>query len=277
MQGYIEGNEMRKLKLAVIGKDVSKSSSPEMHSFIAENMGNEISYEKVSIPESEFDMRIDGLFERFDGFNVTIPFKLSVIPYLKKFEGDARTFGAVNTVRSADKSGYNTDGAGFALMLKNNGVCAEGKRALVLGAGGAGRSVAKKLADAGAEVYVYDTRIENANAVAAEFCGVKAVETLGLVPYGIIVNATGIGMHKTEGVSPVGEELLRLCEVAVDLIYTPKKSEFLKIAEGAGKKIINGEGMLFYQAYYAQCLYFGSEPNEMQAKKLFEKYQEKNL
>ena len=90
----------------------------------------------------------------------------------------------------------------------------------------------------------------------------------------MIVNVTGVGMHKTEGVSPVGEEILKTCEVAVDLIYYPRKSEFLRIAESLGKKIVNGEGMLFYQAYYADCIYLNRQPRAAEAKELFEKYTE---
>ena len=81
-------------------------------------------------------------------------------------------------------------------------------------------------------------------------------------------------MHKTEGLSPVGGDVLAECEVAVDLIYYPRKSEFLRIAESLGKKIVNGEGMLFYQAYYADCIYLGRAPSDAEAKALFEKYQE---
>lgn len=266
---------MKTLNLAVIGKDVSKSASPQIHSFIAENMGNKITYEKVSLPEAE-NFSPEELFKKYDGFNVTIPYKLTIIPYLEKVTGDAKVFGAVNTVTTADKSGYNTDGLGFMLMLKNNGVSVGGKKVLLLGAGGAGRSVAKKLTDAGAEVFVYDKFYENALKIAKEF-GITALQQPEVKAYDIIINATGIGMHKTEGVSPVGEELLSLCSVAVDLIYTPVKSEFLRIAEGLGKKIINGEAMLFYQAYYAECIYFGVDPDDNQAKTLFKKYSEVSL
>lgn len=268
---------MKTLNLAVIGKDVSKSTSPQIHTFIARRMGNCVNYKSLSIPESEFENVADGLFEKYDGFNVTIPYKLSIIPHLEKVGGDASVFGAVNTVRTCDKSGYNTDGMGFALMLKNNGVSVNGKTALVLGAGGAGRSVAKKLADAGAEVSIYDMRYESSLAVADEFKGIIPLKEIQPKPYFLIVNATGIGMHKTEGVSPVGDELLKLCTVAVDLIYVPEKSRFLEIAESCGKKIINGGAMLFYQAYYSECIYFGTEPDEKQAKTLFEEYSEVNL
>lgn len=267
---------MSSLRAAVIGKDVSKSVSPQMHTFIAEQLGKEIEYKKISIAEEEFENEIESLLNDYDGLNVTIPYKLSVIPYLKRVCGDAKIFSAVNTVTTTDRCGYNTDGAGFALMMRNDGVEVSGKAVLVLGAGGAGRSVAKTLKDGGASVSVYDNRPESARAAAAEF-GLCAIDKTAAKGYDIIVNATGVGMHKTEGVSPVGAELLSLCSVAVDLIYVPEKSKLLEIAEGLGKKIINGAAMLFYQAYYAECIFFGLRPDDGQAKSLFEKFKENNI
>lgn len=259
-------------KLAVIGKDVSKSTSPQMHSFIAKKLGKEIEYERVSIKEEEFESRIDGVLSTYDGLNVTIPYKLSIIPHLKGTEGDAVSFGAVNTVLTSTLTGYNTDGLGFMQMLSSNGVDVAGKKVLLLGAGGAGRSVSRKLADGGAKVFVYDRRAENAFKVAEEFKGVSAIAEVVPSDYDIIINATGVGMHNTVGVSPVGEDVIKSCSVAVDLIYEPTKSRFLEIAEGLGKKIINGRAMLFYQAYYAECVFFGSKPDGNVAAELFKAY-----
>lgn len=267
---------MKSLNLAVIGKDVSKSDSPRIHEFIAKRTGNAVSYTRLSVPEERFEKVAEKLFAEYDGFNVTIPYKLAIIPYLKKICGDAEVFGAVNTVKTSDRSGYNTDGLGFDLMLKNNGVNVRGERALLLGAGGAGRSVAKKLADAGADVSVYDRRLDSALAVAKDF-GVTAIKELSAERYFAVINATGIGMHGTEGISPADEKLLSLCSVAVDLIYTPKKSRFLEIAESLGKKAVNGEAMLFYQAYYSECVYFGLAPDGAQAKKLFKQFTEESV
>ena len=261
-----------KKRLAVIGKDVSKSTSPQIHTFIASRLNFAVEYDKLSVPETSFEDEIDALLAAYDGVNVTIPYKLSVIPHLKNVKGDAKVFGAVNTVNCKTLTGDNTDGLGFMLMLKNGGVNVCGKEVLVLGAGGAGRSVAKKLADEGANVFVYDKNTENAQSLEKEFNGVLALLEITDKPYYLIVNATGVGMHKTEGVSPVGENLLFLCEVAVDLIYVPETSEFLRLAEKQGKKIINGKAMLFYQAYYADCIFFGLQPDEQQAKKLFTEF-----
>lgn len=260
------------LKLAVIGKDVSGSTSPSMHKFIAKHMGNSISYDAISVPVDEFEGKIDGLLSSYDGLNVTIPYKLSVVSRLKHVDGDARVFGAVNTIVTATRTGFNTDGSGFMLMLANNGVNVAHKKALLLGAGGAGRSVAKKLSDGGATVYVYDKRTENVQRLVCDFPEVVPLTCISSSDYDIAVNATGVGMHGSVGFSPVGEEILRSVKVAVDLIYVPEKSEFLRIAEALGKKIINGRAMLFYQAYYAECIYFGITPDDAQAKKLFEAY-----
>ncbi|MCM1546139.1 MAG: shikimate dehydrogenase [Clostridiales bacterium] len=260
------------LKLAVIGKDVSKSTSPQIHKFIAGELGFDISYEKISVPEAEFETGVGALLKEYDGLNVTIPYKLSIIPFLKEVKGDALAFGAVNTVVTKSLAGYNTDGLGFMQMLESNAVTVKGEKVLLLGAGGAGRSVAKKLADAGAYVEIYDKNASNARAVEEEFLGVKAVGEVISKPRKLIINATGVGMHKTEGISPVTAEILSGCEVACDLIYEPQKSEFLRIAEDLGKKIINGRAMLFYQAYYSDCYYFGLTPSPELAAKLFEKY-----
>ena len=274
------------LKLAVIGKDVSQSQSPQMHTFILRALGEDCTYDAVSIPPEEFTSRAEGLFERYDAFNVTIPFKTDIMPYLKELKGDAKTFGAVNVVLSKSRVGYNTDGMGFLLMLENAGVDVKGKDVLVLGAGGAGRSCIKKLAEAGANVFAYERDRERLATVSREFGCFTPLDEVELRPYDVVFNCTGIGMHKTvgmtpsvrtkEGEKPVGEELLSLAGIAVDLIYVPKESEFLRIARTLGKKTVEGGPMLFYQAYYGDCIYVGKEPEAEEAKRLYEAYKEAN-
>ncbi len=257
-------------KMAVIGKDVSKSDSAKMHTFDFEGLGSACTYQLLSVPQEEFDEKVKELLASYDAFNVTIPYKLDIIPYLDRIEGDARVFGAVNLVKN--KVGYNTDGVGFMLMLENNGVCPAGKKILVLGAGGAGRSVVKKLTDAGADVFLFDVCKQNVQSVYRDFGHCTPLESVEPSDYYMIVNATGVGMHKSEGISPVGAEILQNVQIACDLIYYPRKSEFLRIAESLGKQIINGEGMLFYQAYYGDCIVLGKTPQAGEAKRLFEAY-----
>lgn len=264
------------VKLAVIGRDVSQSASPPIHNFIARNLGKDITYERISVPEERFETEIESLLSEYDGLNVTIPYKLSIMPKLKEICGDALSFGAVNTVLTATRQGFNTDGLGFSYMLKSNGIDVNGKSVLVLGAGGAGRSAVKKLLDAGAEVEIYNRTFEKALALENEFKGVKAVEMLTAKPRYLIINATGVGMHESVGQSPVSKDIIDGCRAAVDLIYQPLQSEFLRIAEKAGKKTVNGYAMLFYQAYYADCIFLGIKPNEEQATALYKNYLKEN-
>lgn len=274
------------LKLAVVGKDVSKSLSPKMHRFIAERTGFRCEYEKISLSEGEFSERAEELFTRLDGFNVTIPHKRNIIPFLKKLEGDAAVFGAVNTVVSKTRTGFNTDGTGFLSMLAEAGVEIEKKRVLIIGAGGAGRSCIYALARAGAEVAAVGRRRETLEAVYEKFKDFTPLTRVSAFEFDLIVNCTGIGMHDTEGQTPFvpdteGQDCLPKivdwCETAVDLIYEPKKSAFLRLAEDKGKRTLNGESMLFYQAYAADCIFTGEAYDGNLAKKLWKEYREENL
>lgn len=273
------------LKLAVVGKDVSQSLSPDMHKFIFARFHEQCTYEAVSVAPQEFSARAEELFAKYDAFNVTIPFKGEIIAHLKELRGDAKTFGAVNTVLSNARAGYNTDGYGFLLMLENAGVTVKGKRVLVLGAGGAGRSCIKKLLDAGATVFVYERFRERLFEVYGEFSAFTPLTEIPLAPYDIVINCTGVGMHDTVGktpcvdyadgtTAPVGKELLSLCETAVDLIYVPALSEFLRIARKEGKRIVNGASMLFYQAYMADCIILNRTPDAAEAKTFYLSYEE---
>lgn len=276
------------LKLAVIGKDVSQSSSPRMHQFIFQKLGQECVYDKISIVPEQFEERFSALLNEYDGLNVTIPFKGSAVSHLTQTKGDAVAFGVVNTVRCREREGYNTDGYGFLLMLENAGVCVKDRRVLVLGVGGAGRSCIKKLLDVGAAVFAYERNRERLQEVYCEFGAFTPLTHVPVAAYDIIINCTGIGMHDTVGktpdiayeggeVSPVDERLLSLCTVAVDLIYVPEQSEFLRIAHSLGKQTVNGESMLFYQAYMSDCIYLNRQPSNEEAKLLWKQYSEEEL
>ena len=263
------------MKLAVIGKDVSHSDSPAIHRFILGKFGVPCSYDALSIPPAEFSQHAEGLFQKYDAFNVTIPFKADILPYLRELRGDAPAFGVVNTVLTRERVGYNTDGYGFLTMLETEGIALKNKKVLVLGAGGAGRSCIKKLMEAGAEVFAYERDEGRLQAVYHEFGGFTPCKRVEPKPYDIIINCTGVGMHDTVGKTPVGEEILSLCGAAVDLIYVPEESEFLRIARCLGKKTVNGGAMLFYQAYLADCIYTKRVVSVTEAKELWKQFQER--
>lgn len=256
------------VRLALIGKDVSKSDSKRIHTFILKQFGYECEYELVSVPQDGFDSTMTRLLGDFDGFNVTIPYKRDVMAYLDEVAGDAFDCGAVNTVLTATRQGFNTDGVGFLLMLRLAGVEVCGKKILVLGGGGSGRSTAATLKNAGANVHVYQRRREKLEELSNEL-GVSPADNPESGGYDILVNCTGVGMHDSEGRSPVTKQAFAGAKHAIDLIYRPAESEFLRLAKEVGLSTLNGQAMLFYQAYYADCIYLGKTPSDAEAKELY--------
>ena len=259
------------LRLALIGKDVSKSQSARIHSFILSEFGYTCEYEKVSVSQKDFDSAIRRLIGDFDGFNVTIPYKRDVMAYLDGIHGDAMDFGSVNTVVCHGLQGYNTDGIGFLMMLRRAKIDPKDKKILVLGGGGAGRSTAAALKKAGGHVHVYQRRREKLEELCNEL-GVHLAESPEIGGYDILVNCTGVGMHESEGCSPVTSRAFLGAKYAIDLIYEPAESAFLSLAKKEGLAILNGKAMLFLQAYYSDCLYLNKEPSDDEAQNLYEKY-----
>jgi len=274
----------RVLRLGVVGKDVSESDSPALHTYLMHGLGRECSFETVSIPPEAFPSRAEALFSRFDMFCVTIPFKREILPFLREIRGDAAVFGAVNTVLCRERIGYNTDGEGFMTML--DGIPLRGKRVLLLGVGGAGRSCMKKLYDGGAAVFGYDRDFSRAETAAREtgcFTPLSVVPDAG---FDIVVNCTGVGMHASVNETPLvrfwdGQRcidggFLSRCGLAIDLIYKPRESEFLRLAREAGVQTCNGFPMLFYQAYFADCICLGIPADRDTARALLEEYRKGN-
>jgi len=262
---------MKTVRLGLVGKDVSKSTSGKIHKFILNEWGIACEYEKISASPDEFDLAIRRLLGDFDGFNVTIPYKRDIFEYLDEIKGTAFSCGAVNTVISQTREGFNTDAEGFALMLACGNIEIKDKKVLIIGAGGAGRSSAAALKERGAIVAMYRRNQEELHEVCSQL-GVRAVSDPEIGGFDILVNCSGVGMHDTVGRSPVSEKAFRGASVAVDLIYEPKESAFLALAKAQGLRTLNGSAMLFYQAYYADCLFVGRQAQIEEAKALYGKY-----
>lgn len=259
------------LRLALVGKDVSKSTSEKIHKFILNELGVGCEYRRFSVAVDAFDDVMHTLLGDFDGFNVTIPYKRDVFVYLNEVVGDAFSFGAVNTVVTKTRKGYNTDGIGFLQMLDWAGVHPSGKKVLIIGAGGSGRSTAWSLKNAGANVWMY-RRDQSKLMETCSQLGVNLASSPETGGYDILINCTGVGMHDTEGISPVTVKAFNGASIAVDLIYEPVESEFLRMAKTQGLQTLNGASMLFFQAYFADCLFLDKQPIETEAKALYEKY-----
>lgn len=268
------------LRLAVVGRNVESSQSPRIHTFLLGQMGEECVYEKRSLSERE--LFPEKLFGQYDALNVTAPYKRTFLPYLGRLGEEARSVGAVNFILTESRTGYNTDGRGFSEMLSEEGILLSGRRVLVLGAGGAGRACVGALLRSGAEVFVYSrtySRVREAYQALGRFTALREIDG----EYDLIVNCTGVGMNETEGRIPEvvlsggrtasAEELFSRCGAAVDLIYEPKRSAFLCAAERRGLKTVNGAAMLFYQAYFADCILLGRMPDCTEARLFYANYQ----
>ena len=194
------------------------------------------------------------------GLGVSMPYKQQIVPLLDAIDPLAARIGAVNTVVQEDGRlrGYNTDCVGAVRALEEIGPV-KGARALVLGAGGAGRAVAHGLADAGAEVVVANRNLDKAEALAAEIGGraAGADEATRAATYDVVVNATSVGMGEVAAESPVPEEAIAAGQRVMDIVYKPIETALVRAASRRGARVIHGGRMLLHQAARQFELYTG--------------------
>ncbi len=199
-------------------------------------------------------------YMNFAGFAVTKPNKVRVLRYLDELDPLCKKMGASNTVvKTAEGKlvGYNTDGIGFYTSLtEEGGVDVKNSTFFCFGGGGAGRAMCSVLAYYGAKkIYITDffepcaqalvDDINNNFAPIAEF--VHYGDHAKLDECDVIMNASGVGMGKSIGETPVPKELLKSNQFCFDACYNPAKTQFLLDAEAQGCKILNGLGMSLYQ------------------------------
>ena len=220
------------MEFGLLGRKLSHSYSPQIHACFGEY--------PYALFEKEPEQVGDFLKNRdFSGINVTIPYKIDVIPYCDELTETAQKMGAVNTIvrRDGKLIGHNTDYFGFSSMLRRSGVEVKGKKVLVLGSGGASVTAQKVLAEAGAQVIVISRSGEN------------NYHNLHLhTDASLIVNCTPVGMYPNNGQSPVDLSLFASLEGVLDMIYNPSRTQLLIDAKDRGIVAENGLWMLVAQA-----------------------------
>ncbi len=228
------------IKSALIGRDISYTRSPEIHSAISEAIGIEMSFDVFDVPYDRFDDTAERLLREYDGFFITKPYKNDI----KNRIESAETKCGVNFVRCRDAKGFNTDGIGFirALDRSLDGWRSSVDSALVLGAGGAAFSVAEALINCGKRVYVLNRTMMTA----VKMCTALGAEMYLNQPAELIVNATSLGLNNEDVLHSLC--VLPKFEYAFDLVYSPPNTPFLRRNAAAGAKTANGEDMLIYQA-----------------------------
>ncbi|MBR3026034.1 MAG: shikimate dehydrogenase, partial [Oscillospiraceae bacterium] len=218
---------------------------------------------------------------KLNGFNITIPYKRDIIPYVDELDASAKRYNSVNCVYNKDgKSiGYNTDCDGFLLSVEAKKLNLSGK-VLLAGCGGVGRMMAIEAALHGAELTI-GIIPEAAQAAAAltdeiHFLApdskiyVKLIDSIN-GSFDLIVNATPVGMYPKTDACPVSTELIGRCGGVFDAVYNPVKTKLLQIAESFGKTAVNGTAMLVYQAVKAHEIWNGSSYTEAQVQEIIEK------
>ncbi len=241
------------MKVGLLGEHLSHSYSPRIH---RELVGDRYTYELFERDPAEVEAFIKG--GDWDALNVTIPYKQAVMPYLDEITDEARRIGAVNTVtRRPDGRlcGDNTDYFGFRLTVEQSGMDVRGKKALILGNGGAATTGIAVLSDLGANVVVLARRDDPIGGITPEpFEAAYDRHTDAAV----VVNCTPVGMYpRLVGQSPIDLEQLPAVEAVFDMVYNPARTALLMEADCLGIPAYNGLCMLVAQAKRAAELFLG--------------------
>ncbi len=253
--------------VGLIGWPVEHSLSPAMHNAAFASLGLSWRYTLLPTPPGEVAAVLRRLRREFRGANVTVPHKQAVMPHLDAIDETAQAIGAVNTivVREGRLIGYNTDGDGFLAALREAGWEAKGRRALILGAGGAARAVVYALARSGCAVAIHNRTPDRAARLAAAMrslgLAVRSLPALtdaALDDFDLLVNATPLGMWPHTDASPWPESLpLPAHWTVFDLVYNPAETRLLARARAAGARPVGGLGMLVHQGALAFALWTG--------------------
>lgn len=257
-------NVKEPLILGLIGYPIKHSLSPAMHNAAFKKLKLNAVYMLFEKSNAEFPHALK-LLRLMDvaGFNVTIPYKEEIIPYLDTIDAQAARIGAVNTVvnKKGKFIGYNTDAPGFIHSLRNDlKFQPKGKNIFIVGAGGAGRAIGFALGKEKAKaITFYDIYSPRAEKLAKAFgcafpgCSVASVATPArgdLSAISLVVNASNCGM-KLDDPLPIDPKLLPKGGVVYDIIYNPSPTKLIKAVKARGILGVNGLGMLLCQGALA--------------------------
>ena len=277
-------------KIGLIGRGIQLSRTPFMHEAEGKRLGLDYRYDLIDVdlmgevlpPISEIlsSLEADG----YAGVNVTFPFKQSVMKFIDEFSDAALAVGSVNTVIFDDgrRIGHNTDVTGFEESYRRNMEGRPQGSVLLIGAGGAGVSVAHALLKCGVEkLHISDIDENAVNELVgrlnrhfgdrAQPSSLSELPELSATLDGV-VNATPVGMAKIPG-CPFPKELIAERLWVADIIYFPLETELLKTARDLGCHTLSGSEMAVYQALHAFELFTGRHPDEDAMKASFAAYE----
>jgi len=266
----------------LIGYPVKHSFSPLMHNAAFRALKINAEYKLFPLKQQDLEGFLKNLSKNnIYGLNITIPYKEIVMPFLNKVSCEAKLISAVNTIKVIDDKlgGFNTDGAGFLKHLtKDLGFSPRGKSIAIIGAGGASRAISVYLSyKKPNRISIYDIDKAKAKILVIhlkkhfkniEFKQANSIEELNISSCNLLINATPIGMKKTD-LCLVDEKFIHKNLLVYDLIYNPRETRLLEIAKGKGAEISNGLGMLLYQGMLSFEIWTGKgAPKEVMQKAL---------
>ncbi len=234
----------------ILGSDVAGSLSPVLHNRAFEARGIDAVYVPLQADSLEaFVMALPAL--ELSGFSVTRPYKVDILAHIQEVEETAAVCGSVNTVLvqpDGTLRGSTTDGIGVMASLKTR-IDVKGKAVVLLGAGGAARSAALSLANKGATVTILARDVKQSAASArAVGCRHGALADAARHPWDVVINATPLGSGALADETPLPGALHRKGTVALDMVYDPLETRFLREAQAAGCTVVGGLEMLLAQA-----------------------------
>lgn len=251
---------MAKINYGLIGYPLGHTMSPFIHRRLFELEGIDGQYDKFEIHPDKLKSKFDEL-KKLRGFNVTIPHKIGIIPYLDELSDKAKLYSAVNTVEVGEKMiGHNTDCIGFINALKSRNIPLSGD-VLICGVGGVSHMFAFEAALAGVK------SITLASLASDEKIGSKLADDIKtkysidtkFVPidkvsgeYNLIINGTPVGMRGVSDDMPVGKSIVDRTQFVFDAIYNPRETALIKTAKANGATVSGGMPMLVWQAVVAQ-------------------------
>lgn len=265
-------------KAAVIGHPIGHTMSPFIQKRLFELSGIPMEYQVLDVPDLEAALP---KLRRLDCFNITIPHKSAIIPFLEDMCDSARLCGSVNTVKVVDGKFYGstTDGAGAAVSLKINGLDMD-RDLVILGNGGAARAIAFQAAERrDFDITLVHREGSYAKAMAladslADFARVRGDEHFRITVetyqeleddrarrHSLLINTTSVGMYPHPDACPVSGDVVDRCGAVFDAVFNPGETELIKVAKARGIKAVGGMGMLVCQAAYSHKVWYGTEFN----------------
>lgn len=249
-----------KKRFAVIGFPLGHTMSPFIHNRMFKLNNINADYEAILTPPEKLRDTV-ALLREYDGFNVTIPHKESLLTLVDELSDSALTYSAVNTVANKNGKlvGYSTDAEGFSAALELENIPLSG-RVLVLGCGGVSRTIATECLHRGCEVTLAARKqsMHKAFALSDDFKNRFNKKTTCIAiediceDYDLAVNGTPVGMYPHTNESVLNENQLKNIKYVFDSVYNPENTALVSLAHSLGIKAISGMGMLVMQAAKAE-------------------------